>query len=173
MAEKKKRKQLSGGAKMKASGKKAILLGVTPEQFDKIKLAASLEMRPVTQFVMFYSVTKRFTTLAHLVLGFSLGIAPAAAWIAMRGSLDPRILWLTAAVTLWTAGFDIIYACQDYDYDSAHGLHSIPRHLGIKNALTIARLFHILMLGLLGLMHLSVVAARKANSTIGPENIPR
>ena len=68
--------------------------------------------------VFFYSFTKRFTALSHLVLGFSLGIAPAAAWIAVRGSLDPRILWLTAAVTFWTAGFDIIYSCQDYEFDS-------------------------------------------------------
>src|SRR5579872_7203654 len=77
-----------------------------------------LKLAPLAlAIVMFYSFTKRFTSLAHLVLGFSLGIAPAAAWIAMRGSLDPRILWLTAAVTLWTAGFDIIYACQDYAFD--------------------------------------------------------
>ena len=68
--------------------------------------------------VFFYSFTKRFTTFSHLILGFSLGIAPAAAWIAVRGSLDPRILWLTAAVTFWTAGFDIIYSCQDYEFDS-------------------------------------------------------
>jgi 4-hydroxybenzoate polyprenyltransferase len=99
--------------------------------------------------ILLYSYTKRFTRWSHLVLGFALGIAPAAAWIAVRGSLDPRILLLTAAVTFWVGGFDVIYACQDYDYDSAHGLHSIPRHLGIKNALTIARLFHILMIGLL------------------------
>src|SRR6202012_923372 len=77
--------------------------------------------------VFFYSFTKRFTSFAHLVLGFSLGIAPAAAWIAVRGSLDPRILWLTAAVTFWTAVFDVIYACQDYDFDSREALHSIPR----------------------------------------------
>jgi len=99
--------------------------------------------------ILLYSYTKRFTRWSHLVLGFALGIAPAAAWIAVRGSLDPRILLLTAAVTFWVGGFDVIYACQDYDYDSAHGLHSIPRYLGIKNALTIARLFHILMIGLL------------------------
>ena len=68
--------------------------------------------------VFFYSFTKRFTTFSHLILGFSLGIAPAAAWIAVRGSLDPRILWLTAAVMFWTAGFDIIYSCQDYEFDS-------------------------------------------------------
>jgi len=96
--------------------------------------------------LMFYSFTKRFTSLAHLVLGFSLGIAPAAAWIAMRGSLDLRILWLTAAVTLWTAGFDIIYACQDYSFDVQSGLHSIPRRLGIPGALWFARLLHLGML---------------------------
>jgi 4-hydroxybenzoate polyprenyltransferase len=96
--------------------------------------------------VMFYSFTKRFTSLAHLVLGFSLGIAPAAAWIAMRGSLDPRILWLTSAVTLWTAGFDIIYACQDYAFDVQSGLYSIPRRMGISGALWMARLLHLGML---------------------------
>jgi 4-hydroxybenzoate polyprenyltransferase len=98
---------------------------------------------------MFYSFTKRFTSLSHLVLGFSLGIAPAAAWIAMRGSLDPRILWLTAGVTLWTAGFDIIYACQDYAFDVATGLFSVPRRLGIAGALWIARGLHLGMLACL------------------------
>ncbi len=95
---------------------------------------------------MFYSFTKRFTSLSHLVLGFSLGIAPAAAWIAMRGSLDARILWLTAAVTLWTAGFDIIYACQDYAFDVQSGLFSIPKTLGIANALWVSRALHLGML---------------------------
>jgi 4-hydroxybenzoate polyprenyltransferase len=99
--------------------------------------------------VMFYSYTKRFTRWSHLVLGFSLGIAPAAAWIAVRGSLDPRILILTAAVTCWVAGFDVLYACQDYDFDRDSGLHSVPRYFGIKNALLTARLLHIVMLGLL------------------------
>jgi 4-hydroxybenzoate polyprenyltransferase len=106
-----------------------------------------LKLAPLAlAIVMFYSFTKRFTSLAHLVLGFSLGIAPAAAWIAMRGSLDPRILWLTAAVTLWTAGFDIIYACQDYAFDVQSGLYSIPRRLGISGALWFARLLHLGML---------------------------
>jgi 4-hydroxybenzoate polyprenyltransferase len=95
---------------------------------------------------MFYSFTKRFTSLSHIVLGFSLGIAPAAAWIAMRGSLDPRILWLTAAVTLWTAGFDIIYACQDYAFDVQTGLYSVPRAIGIAKALWISRLLHVWMI---------------------------
>src|SRR5580658_7155194 len=98
---------------------------------------------------MFYSFTKRFTSLSHIVLGFSLGIAPAAAWIAMRGSLDPRILWLTAAVTFWTAGFDIIYACQDYAFDVATGLFSIPKSLGIAKALWLSRFLHVGMLACL------------------------
>ena len=92
--------------------------------------------------LMFYSFTKRFTSLSHLVLGFCLGIAPAAAWIAIRGSLDPRILWLTAAVTLWTAGFDIIYSCQDYEFDKEAGLFSLPRRFGIAGALWISRGLH-------------------------------
>jgi 4-hydroxybenzoate polyprenyltransferase len=103
----------------------------------------------VLAVVFFYSFTKRFTSLSHLVLGFALGVAPAAAWIAVRGSLDARILWLTAAVTFWTAGFDIIYACQDYEFDSVEGLFSIPRRLGIPRALLVARLFHVLMVGCL------------------------
>jgi 4-hydroxybenzoate polyprenyltransferase len=109
-----------------------------------------LKLAPLAlAIVMFYSFTKRFTSLAHLVLGFSLGIAPAAAWIAMQGSLDPRILWLTAAVTLWTAGFDIIYACQDYAFDLQSGLFSIPRKFGISGALWFARLLHLGMLACL------------------------
>jgi 4-hydroxybenzoate polyprenyltransferase len=102
--------------------------------------------------VMSYSYTKRFTNLSHVVLGFALGIAPAAAWIAMRGALDPRILWLTAAVTLWTAGFDIIYACQDYSFDVHAGLHSIPQTLGIERALWVSRVFHAAMLVCLGML---------------------
>ncbi len=95
--------------------------------------------------VFFYSFTKRFTSLSHLVLGFSLGIAPAAAWIAMAGSLDPRILWLTAAVTCWTAGFDVIYSCQDYEFDRSSGLFSIPCRLGIARGLWVARALHLAM----------------------------
>jgi 4-hydroxybenzoate polyprenyltransferase len=111
--------------------------------------------------VFFYSYTKRFTAFSHLVLGFCLGIAPAAAWIAVRGSLDPRILWLTAAVTCWTAGFDVIYSCQDYEFDCAESLFSIPRRLGIPAALRVAQLLHVLMvlclLALVWSMHLGVL----------------
>jgi 4-hydroxybenzoate polyprenyltransferase len=105
--------------------------------------------------VFFYSFTKRFTTFSHLILGFSLGIAPAAAWIAVRGSLDPRILWLTAAVTFWTAGFDIIYSCQDYEFDLREGLFSLPRRFGMSGALWIARAFHIAMVACLVLLSLA------------------
>jgi len=109
---------------------------------------------------MFYSFTKRFTSLSHIVLGFSLGIAPAAAWIAMRGSLDPRILWLTAAVTLWTAGFDIIYACQDYAFDVHTGLYSVPKQFGIAGALWISRALHIgMLLCLMVLVHAFALGA--------------
>jgi len=99
--------------------------------------------------VLLYSYTKRFTRWSHLVLGFALGIAPAAAWIAVRASLDPRILLLTAAVTFWVGGFDVLYACQDFDFDREAGLHSLPRYFGIRAALVIARLFHVIMLILL------------------------
>ena len=110
----------------------------------------TLILSPVAlAIILLYSYTKRITRWSHLVLGFALGIAPAAAWIAVRGSLDPRILLLTAAVTFWVGGFDVIYACQDHDYDRSHELHSLPRYLGIRNALIVARLFHIVMLGLL------------------------
>jgi 4-hydroxybenzoate polyprenyltransferase len=104
-------------------------------------------LAPLALAVVFsYSFTKRFTHFSHVVLGFALGIAPAAAWIAVRGSLDPRILWLTAAVTAWTAGFDVIYSCQDYDFDRESELFSIPRVCGIGRALLIARLLHVGMI---------------------------
>ncbi len=99
--------------------------------------------------VFFYSYTKRFTAFSHLVLGLSLGVAPAAAWIGITGSLDPRILWLTAAVTFWTAGFDVIYSCQDFEFDRSAGLFSLPRRYGIARALWIARLFHLAMIACL------------------------
>jgi 4-hydroxybenzoate polyprenyltransferase len=110
----------------------------------------SLFLSPVALgIILLYSYTKRFTRWSHLVLGFAMGIAPTAAWIAVRGSLDPRILLLTAAVTFWGAGFDILYACQDYDFDRQTGLHSVPRYFGIAKSLYISRIFHILMLLLL------------------------
>jgi len=91
-----------------------------------------------------YSYTKHFTRWAHLFLGLAMGIAPAAAWIAVRGSFDPRILTVTAAVMFWGGGFDILYSCQDYRYDVAGGLHSVPSAFGIANALRVSRLFHLI-----------------------------
>ena len=106
-----------------------------------------LKLAPVAlAVVLLYSYTKRFTALAHLVLGLSLGIAPAAAWIAMLGSFDWRIVFLTLAVMFWTAGFDIIYSCQDYDFDRNNGLFSLPVKLGLSRALLLARVFHVGML---------------------------
>jgi 4-hydroxybenzoate polyprenyltransferase len=99
--------------------------------------------------VLLYSYTKRFTRWSHLILGFAMGIAPSAAWIAVRGSLDPRILLLTAAVTFWGGGFDVLYACQDFEFDQQSGLHSIPRHWGIGKSLWISRCFHLVMIMLL------------------------
>lgn len=130
-----------------------------------------LQLSPLAlAIVMGYSYTKRFTSWSHLVLGFALGIAPAAAWIAVDGSLDPRILWLTAAVTFWTAGFDMIYSCQDFEFDRGSGLHSVPKRLGIAGALALSRLLHLAMLvclvmllqsfslGLLGAVGIGIVA---------------
>jgi 4-hydroxybenzoate polyprenyltransferase len=110
----------------------------------------ALALSPLALLILLvYSYTKRFTRWSHLVLGFALGIAPAGAWIAIRGSLDPRILLLTAAVTFWVGGFDVLYSCQDREFDQKYGLHSIPRYSSISTALWIARGFHLLMLPLL------------------------
>jgi 4-hydroxybenzoate polyprenyltransferase len=110
----------------------------------------TLYLSPVAlAVVLLYSFTKRFTRWSHILLGFALGTAPAAAWIAVRGSLDPRILLLTAAVTFWVGGFDVLYACQDIDFDRSYGLNSIPQAFGIRSALWLARILHLLMLLLL------------------------
>ena len=109
-----------------------------------------LKLAPVALLVVCgYSYTKRFTALSHLVLGFSLGIAPAAAWIAIRGTLDWPILLLTASVMLWTAGFDVIYSCQDEEFDREQGLFSLPRSMGVGAALTTARMLHVGMIAML------------------------
>ena len=113
-------------------------------------------LSPVALGIVFlYSYTKRFTRWAHVVLGLAMGIAPAAAWVAVRGSLDPRILILTGAVIFWGAGFDILYACQDYEHDLTVDVYSVPKAFGIRNALLIARTFHILTVLLLAWMVVS------------------
>jgi 4-hydroxybenzoate polyprenyltransferase len=110
---------------------------------------------PVLLFVLAYSYTKRFTALAHFWLGASLLIAPVAAWIAIRGFDDWHIpLVIGLAVLFWVAGFDIIYACQDADFDRQAKLHSIPAALGVPRALRLALASHIMMLAMLVVLYL-------------------
>jgi 4-hydroxybenzoate polyprenyltransferase len=110
----------------------------------------ALKLAPLAIAILFfYSFTKRFTNWSHLFLGFALGISPAAAWIAITGGLDARMLILCAAVTLWVGGFDVLYACQDIDYDQKAGLFSVPKKFGIAKALLIARAMHVAVVALL------------------------
>ncbi len=148
----------------------------------------AFELAPVALGVLFfYSYTKRFTSWSHLVLGLSLGISPAAAWIAVAGSLDSRMVILCAAVTLWVGGFDVLYACQDLEYDKSVDLFSVPKRFGIARSLTIARVMHVVMIGLLSWLALSfhlawpawagiaVVAALLAyeHSLVSPNDLSR
>ena len=110
----------------------------------------ALKLAPLAIAILFfYSYTKRFTSWSHLFLGFALGISPAAAWIAITGGLDWRMLILCGAVTLWVGGFDVLYACQDVDFDQNAGLYSIPKRFGIAGALQIARAMHVGVVALL------------------------
>ena len=123
----------------------------------------TLELAPVVLVVLLaYSYMKRVTRWSHLVLGLALGIAPSGAWIAVRGSLDPRIVVLTGAVLLWVAGFDVLYACQDFEHDRRVGLNSVPQAFGLQPAFWIARGMHLGMLGMLlwlvVLFHLGTVS---------------
>jgi 4-hydroxybenzoate polyprenyltransferase len=123
----------------------------------------TLELAPLTLAILLvYSYMKRVTRWSHLVLGLSLGIAPSAAWIAVRGSLDPRIIVLSAAVLLWVGGFDVLYACQDFEHDRQAGLNSVPQAFGLAAAFWIARAMHLgmlcLLLWLVRLFHLGPLA---------------
>jgi 4-hydroxybenzoate polyprenyltransferase len=110
----------------------------------------TLKLAPVAlAVVLAYSYMKRVTRWSHLVLGLALGIAPSAAWIAVRGTLDARIVVLTAAVLLWVGGFDVLYACQDFEHDRKVGLNSVPQAFGVTAAFWIARAMHVGMLALL------------------------
>jgi 4-hydroxybenzoate polyprenyltransferase len=109
-----------------------------------------LALSPVALLVVLgYSYTKRFTSLSHLVLGLGLGIAPVGAWLAVRGRFDAPPLVLCAAVLAWVGGFDVIYACQDVEFDRRSGLHSIPARLGVAPALLVSRALHAVCVGLL------------------------
>ena len=115
-----------------------------------------LALAPVALlFLVGYNYTKRFTWTSHWILGFTDGIAAAGGWIAVRGRFDPPVFVLWFALTVWIAGFDLIYACQDVAFDRAHGLHSLPARFGIATALRVARVCHALTaaaFGLLGVM---------------------
>jgi 4-hydroxybenzoate polyprenyltransferase len=116
----------------------------------------ALKLAPVALAILFfYSYTKRFTNWSHLFLGLALGISPAAAWIGVTGHLDPRMLILCAAVTLWVGGFDVLYACQDVDFDRRAGLFSVPKRFGIATALVIARIMHVGVAALLAWLAVS------------------
>jgi 4-hydroxybenzoate polyprenyltransferase len=110
----------------------------------------ALYLCPLALLVLLgYSYTKRFTSLCHLFLGLALGLSPVGVWVAVHEKIELLPVLLGLAVAFWTAGFDVIYACQDYDFDRREGLHSIPAKLGLPAALFISRLFHLLTVGLL------------------------
>ncbi|MGA3049703.1 MAG: UbiA-like polyprenyltransferase [Terracidiphilus sp.] len=148
----------------------------------------TLYLSPLVLLVLLgYSYLKRFTRWSHLGLGLALGLAPSAAWIAVRGSLDPRIVVLTAAVTLWAGGFDVLYACQDFEHDRTAGLHSLPQAIGIPAAFWAARamhlamlcllvwfgiLFHFFTLGWLGIGAVALLLAYE-HSIVSPEDLRR
>jgi len=141
----------------------------------------------VLAVLLLYSYTKRFTALTHWVLGFCLGMAPAGAWIAVRGALDWQVLPLTLAVLCWVAGFDIIYACQDVEFDRKAGLFSLPVRIGIRRALGVSKVLHAVMLalllwlawwaelGVLAFVGLALVAALIAyeHSLVKPDDLSR
>ena len=148
----------------------------------------TLELAPVALIVVLaYSYMKRITRWSHLVLGLALGIAPSAAWIAVRGSLDPRTLLLTAMVILWVGGFDVLYACQDFEHDRKAGLNSVPQAFGLAGAFWIARamhlgmavllfvLLHVFGLGIIALVGMVLVLVLLAyeHSIISPNDLRR
>ncbi|MEK6776402.1 MAG: UbiA-like polyprenyltransferase [bacterium] len=128
------------------TGQAAAMLAVSVILFEWAAFSLNrlcLILSPVALFIILgYSFTKRFTRYSHLVLGLSLSMAPLGAWIAVRGSVDLRIIILSLAVLFWVAGFDILYAIQDMDFDRQAGLYSIPRFFGVRTSLLIARIFH-------------------------------
>lgn len=158
-------------------------------------LAASWQLNPLTlalspvalAVIWGYSFTKRFTSFCHVVLGLAIGIAPSGAWIAVRGSLDWAPVLLTAAVMLWVGGFDVIYACQDVEFDRGHGLRSMPARLGVAGALRVSRLMHgltvvlllalprLVPLGAVYLLGVGVVAALLAyeHSLVKPHDLSK
>jgi 4-hydroxybenzoate polyprenyltransferase len=148
----------------------------------------TLECAPIAlAVVLAYSYMKRVTRWSHLVLGLALGIAPAAAWIAVRGSFAPRAALLTGIVILWVGGFDVLYACQDFEHDRKVGLFSVPAAFGLETAFWIARCMHLAMillilvmlhvfgLGIIALIGMCTVMLLLAyeHSIISPTNLSR
>ena len=148
----------------------------------------TLECAPIAlTVVLAYSYMKRITRWSHLVLGLALGIAPAAAWIAVRGTFAPRAALLTGIVILWVGGFDVLYACQDFEHDRRVGLFSVPAAFGLEGAFWIARGMHLAMivllfvmvhvfgLGAIALVGMCVLVVLLAyeHSIIGPRNLTR
>jgi len=118
-----------------------------------------LKLAPVALFFLgLYSYCKRFTALAHIVLGLCLGAAPVGAWIAVRGEVSPAPVLLGLAVLFWVAGFDILYALQDLEFDRQAGLHSVPVMLGVSGSLRLSRIFSVVMVALLIVVHLLLQA---------------
>ena len=162
----------------------ALVFVLATAQLNRLTLLLS----PVVLIVLFgYSYLKRLTRWSHLGLGLALGLAPTAAWIAVLGSLDARILVLTAAVTLWVAGFDVLYACQDFEHDRGAGLHSLPAAIGLEGAFRVARILHVFMLvlliwfgrlfefhasGELGIVAVAVLLAYE-HAIVSPRNLKR
>ena len=110
----------------------------------------------ITLVLLGYSVTKRFTSWCHVVLGVALGLSPLGAWIAVTGNFDWLPIQVGAAVMCWVAGFDIIYACQDIDFDRGYGLRSVPSKLGIPRSLMVSRVLHLAMLAIITWIGLSL-----------------
>ncbi|MCL4440682.1 MAG: putative 4-hydroxybenzoate polyprenyltransferase [Firmicutes bacterium] len=148
----------------------------------------AFKLFPVALAVLFiYPYTKRFTWLCHLILGLALGLAPLGAWVAIAGRFDTAPLLLAAGVMFWVAGFDIIYACDDFDFDRAEGVHSIPARFGIKPGLQVSSAFHVAAIGLfvgaglavhLGVLYFTGMLLAAAllfyqHRLIGPEDLSR
>lgn len=138
--------QLSPGFATGFTAVSAALLGLAAFELNPL----AFKLSPIAlAILLLYSYTKRFTWLSHLILGICLGMAPVAAWIALRGDVDAGVMVLGASVALWVAGFDIIYSLQDVEFDRTAGLHSLPRHFGIAASLYASAGLHVVMLGLL------------------------
>ena len=133
--------QIDGGSVLTFVGVSSLLFVLSAALLGRLCLALSL---PVLFVLFFYSYTKRFTSFSHLVLGFAIGLAPVGAWIAVTGGFDPRILLLSCALMSYIAGFDILYACQDIEFDRQARLFSIPSRWGIGPALKTSSLLHLI-----------------------------